>query len=178
MQFSSGPRSYTSIPLGSPAWTSRDFRNALGTFPTGVAIMTTQAPDGRPIGLTCNSFSSVSLTPPLILWSLARKAASFNAFMQAGHFAVNILAAAQQDLSRKFSSPADRFAGTPYTPGVGGVPLIDGAAAQFQCVCESRHDGGDHVIFIGRVIGFAYSNAEPLVYHRGNYANLALAESA
>jgi flavin reductase (DIM6/NTAB) family NADH-FMN oxidoreductase RutF len=150
----------------------RDYRNALGTFPTGVAIMSTRTATGRNIGLTCNSFSSVSLTPPLILWSLSKKSAYLDEFRTASYFAVNVLAADQLELSRRFASRLDRFAGIAHAAGAGGVPLIEGAAAHFECAAEHRYDGGDHLILIGRVVAYAYRDAEPLVYHRGQYTLL------
>lgn len=152
----------------------RELRNALGMFATGVTVVTTLNKEGRPIGLTCNSFSSVSLKPPLILWSLSLYSPSLHAFLQAPYFAVNILAAEQEDLSRRFSTPMkDRFAELDWTPGEGGIPLIKGSAAQLQCRNETRHYSGDHVVLIGQVLNFSYRDAEPLVFVRGRYRELA-----
>ena len=152
----------------------RDFRNALGAFTTGVTIVTTLAGDGRRVGLTCNSFSSVSITPPLVLWSLGVHSINLPVFIEASHFAINILAADQSALSRRFASAVeDRFAGVAVTPSEDGVPLIDGAAAQLECRNEARHYSGDHVIFIGEVQRYRYSVAEPLVFARGKYKALA-----
>ena len=151
---------------------ARDFRNALGTFATGVTIVTTLAA-GRPIGLTCNSFSSVSLKPPLILWSLSLYSPNLQAFLQAKHFAVNVLARDQIELSRTFSRPTeDRFAGVDYTSGEDGVPLIANAAAYLECRNESRHYSGDHAIIIGHVLRYVYRDVAPLVFWRGHYTGL------
>ena len=115
---------------GGSAFDPRDFRNALGTFPTGVAIVTTVAPDGTPIGLTCNSFSSVSLSPALVLWSLSLRSPNLNRFLQAPNFAINVLAADQRSVSHRFAQPiANKFEGVRYTQGKLGVPLIFDAAA-------------------------------------------------
>ena len=152
----------------------RDFRNALGAFTTGVTVVTTLAGDGRRVGLTCNSFSSVSITPPLILWSLGVHSMNLPVFIEATHFAVNILAADQSKLSRRFASPVDdRFAGVAVTLSEDGVPLIDGAAAQLECRNEARHYSGDHVIFIGEVQRYRCTGVEPLVFARGKYKALS-----
>jgi flavin reductase (DIM6/NTAB) family NADH-FMN oxidoreductase RutF len=149
---------------------SRDYRRALGQFATGVTVVTTRASDGRRIGLTVNSFSSVSLDPPLVLWSLARKAASFADFSSATHFAVNVLGAGQHHLSRQFSTQLpDRFAGVDCAEGPAGCPLLSGAIAQFVCRIVQRHDGGDHVIFLGAVEEYKWLDGEPLVFHSGRY---------
>lgn len=152
----------------------REFRNALGMFATGVTVVTTVNAAGRPIGLTCNSFSSVSLKPPLILWSLSLYSPNLQAFLQAPYFAVNILAAEQEALSKRFSTAMkDRFADLDWIAGEGGIPLIKGSAAQLQCRNETRHYSGDHVVLIGQVLKFVYRDAEPLVFVRGRYRELA-----
>lgn len=151
-------------------FTSKDFREALGCFPTGVAIIT--APDdlGGYVGVTVNSFTSVSLDPPLVLWSLARDSYSRQAFVSAGWFAINILAAGQVELSKRFATrQLDKFAGVVVERGLGGVALFDGCSARFQCRTYAVHDGGDHLIFIGEVIDFDYRGRDPLVFHRGRY---------
>lgn len=161
-------------PSAAPEIDPRELRNALGMFATGVTVVTTLNADGRPVGLTCNSFSSVSLKPPLILWSLSLYSPNLQTFLQAPYFAVNILAAEQQDLSKRFSTPmADRFAGLDWVAGEGGIPLITGSAAQLQCRNETRHYSGDHVVLIGQVLCFSYRDAEPLVFVRGQYRELA-----
>ena len=162
-------------PAGSTdqAFDPRDFRNALGTFPTGVCIVTTISPDGAPIGLTCNSFSSVSLSPALVLWSLSLRSPNLSNFLQAPSFAINILSAEQRDLSQRFAqSIANKFEGVNQTAGRLGVPLIADAAAHLECRNETRYYSGDHVIFIGHVLHYAYRTCEPLVFCNGKYANL------
>lgn len=151
----------------------RDLRHAFGMFPTGVTIVTTRHQEGHPIGLTCNSFSSVSLTPPLILWSLSIYSPNLQAFLQAPYFGVNILARDQEHLSRRFASRiADRFEGIAWSEGEARTPLIGGAAAQIQCRNETRYYSGDHVILIGQVVQYMYRDVEPLVFSRGAYRAL------
>src|SRR6202795_5212975 len=112
----------------------RDFRNALGTYATGVTVITAAGADGRPYGLTCNSFASVSLNPPLVLWSLVIYSQGMSTFQDASHFAVNVLGASQQALASKFAiSSEDKFAGVQWTPGLGNAPLLAGSVATFQC---------------------------------------------
>lgn len=148
----------------------RDFRNALGTFATGVAIVTIAAPDGEPVGLTCNSFSSVSLSPPLVLWSLSLRSPNLPRFLQAPHFAVNILAADQAPLAQRFAQPiSNKFEGVSYQRSAEGLPLLDGTAAQLQCRNETRYYSGDHVIFIGHVLHYHWRECAPLVFYRGRY---------
>lgn len=152
----------------------RDLRNAFGMFATGVTIVTTINGEGKPLGLTCNSFSSVSLKPPLALWSLSVYSPNLQAFLSAPFFAVNILAHDQEELSRRFASQVpDRFAGVPCSSGENGIPLIGGTAAQIQCSNETRHYSGDHVVLIGRVLRYSYRDVEPLVFSRGRYRYLA-----
>jgi len=148
----------------------RDYRKALGQFATGVTVVTARTSDGRKAGVTVNSFSSVSLNPPLILWSLSRQTPSFADFTNVTHFAVNVLEAHQHHLSRQFSTPlSDKFVGVDFDPGPAGVPLLRGAIAQFVCRKVRQHDGGDHVIFIGEVEHYKYQEGEPLVFHSGRY---------
>jgi flavin reductase (DIM6/NTAB) family NADH-FMN oxidoreductase RutF len=148
----------------------RDFRRALGQFATGVTVVTARARDGRRIGMTVNSFSSVSLDPPLVLWSLSRSAPSFQDFTSISHFAVNVLAADQHHLSRQFSTPLpDKFAGVSCHEDAGAVPILDGTTAHFVCRVVKQHDGGDHVIFLGEVETYSYHEGEPLVFHSGRY---------
>jgi len=149
----------------------RAFRNALGAFTTGVTVVTTRDGSGRDVGLTVNSFNSVSLEPPLVLWSLARNSGSLPAFMDAEHFAVHILAADQEPMSNLFAQRgADKFAGIDVARGEGGVPLLPGCSARFRCRTAFRHEGGDHEIFVGEVLGFEAFERAPLVFHRGGYA--------
>jgi len=148
----------------------RDFRNALGTYATGVTIITASGSDGKPYGITCNSFASVSLNPPLVLWSLVLYSSSLSVFQNAGHFAVNVLGASQQALANKFArSSEDKFVGVEWTPGVGNAPLLKDSVANFQCRAVNRYYGGDHVIFLGAVEAYAYSRNEPLLFARGGY---------
>jgi len=148
----------------------RDYRKALGQFATGVTVVTARASDGRKVGVTVNSFSSVSLDPPLILWSLSRQTPSFIDFTNATHFAVNVLESRQHHLSRQFSTPLpDKFAGVEFEEGTGGVPLLHGAIAQFVCRKVRQYDGGDHVILVGEVEQYNYNEGEPLVFHSGRY---------
>ena len=151
----------------------RDFRGALGCFPTGVCLVTTLGPDGKPEGLTINSFSSVSLDPPMVLWSLARSASSAPVFRDAEYFAVNVLASGHAALSSHFAKPnPDKFAAFPerFLKGIQGIPLLQGAAATFECHSRHRYYGGDHIILIGNVERYAWSDAPPLLFHRGRYA--------
>jgi flavin reductase (DIM6/NTAB) family NADH-FMN oxidoreductase RutF len=148
----------------------RDFRNALSTYATGVTIITAAGMDGKPYGLTCNSFASVSLNPPLVLWSLVLYSSSLSVFQNASHFGVNVLGASQQALANKFAkSSEDRFIGVEWTPGVGNAPLIRDSVANFQCRAVNRYYGGDHVIFLGAVEAYAYNRNEPLLFARGGY---------
>jgi 3-hydroxy-9,10-secoandrosta-1,3,5(10)-triene-9,17-dione monooxygenase reductase component len=149
-----------------------EFRKALGSFATGVTVITTRAADGTPLGLTANSFNSVSLDPPLVLWSLANNAGSFEAFRNAEHWAVHVLGSDQEDLSGRFARRGeDKFAGLETEEGLGGVPLLRGCAARFECRTASQYQGGDHLIFIGEVQRFAHDEAAPLVFHGGKYAH-------
>jgi flavin reductase (DIM6/NTAB) family NADH-FMN oxidoreductase RutF len=153
-----------------PDFDPRDFRNALGSFATGVTVITAVAPDGRRAGLTCNSFASVSLNPPLVLWSLVVHSPSMQIFQEATHFAVNILGEGQGDLAMKFARPADdKFAGVMWEPGLGGAPIINDCVGHFQCRNSYRYYGGDHVIFLGAVEFYAYTRDAPLLFSRGQF---------
>jgi len=155
-----------------PSHDPRDFRSALGCFPTGVCLVTTAGPDGKPEGLTINSFSSVSLDPPMILWSLARSASSAPVFRDAEYFAVNVLGAEDAALSSHFARSApDKFAAFPkrFFRGMEGIPVLQGAAASFECHSRLRYYGGDHIILIGSVERYTWNGAAPLLFHRGRY---------
>lgn len=146
-------------------------RNALGTFTTGVTIITTRDGEGHAVGLTANSFNSVSLDPPLVLWSLAKTAMSVPAFTESTHWNVHVLAAEQQSLSNRFASKGeDKFAGLELDNGVSDAPLIKQCTARFQCRTAFTHDGGDHIIFIGEVIAFDQQDLPPLAFQSGQYA--------
>ncbi len=151
----------------------RDFRNALGTYATGVTIITAAAADGKPFGITCNSFASVSLNPPLVLWSLGVYSSSLTVFQNASHFAVHVLGKSQQALANRFAnSSEDKFAGIDWTPGLGNAPVFADSVANFQCRSVNRYYGGDHVIFLGAVEAYAYNSTEPLLFARGKYGRL------
>ncbi|MBS0347811.1 MAG: flavin reductase family protein [Proteobacteria bacterium] len=160
-------------PKNDPA--VRAFRDTLGMFPTGVTVITARAPSGEPIGLTVSSFNSVSLTPPLVVWSLSKHLPSVPIFENAAVYAINILADDQQDISQRFASRSDdKFAGLPFTEGLDGVPLLPGCVAWFECRQFSRHEGGDHVVFIGEVARFDRQiDKTPLVFQGGAYRRLA-----
>lgn len=145
-------------------------RRALGNFATGVTIITARAPDGTRVGVTASSFNSLSMDPPLILWSSMKEAKSCAAFEAASHFAVNILAADQLDMSNHFArQQLDKFAGIEWEEGIGGAPLFPGCAGRFQCETYDKLDGGDHWIFVGRVIAFDDFGRSPLCFHQGSY---------
>ena len=160
-------------PLGEQAFDQKDFRHALGTFVTGVTIVTTLRVGGEPIGVTANSFSSVSLSPPLVLWSLEKSSQNPRTFQSAEYFAINILAADKMNLSQHFSRHRpDKFNGIAWQPGLGGVPMLDNVVMQLCCRNVIHHDGGDHIIFIGRVDYYMYAGRHPLVFARGLYMDL------
>lgn len=162
-----------SNPITDQTINATDLRRSLGCFPTGVAVVTTMGRDGAPVGVTISSFNSVSMDPPLILWSLALKAASLEDFRTSGHFAVNVLSEAQVDLPRVFSSPvAERFDGLAWTKGHGGAPVLSGSSAVFECSTHVRYDGGDHEIFVGRVLRHGQGTATPLLYAHGRVSTL------
>jgi len=157
-----------SLPFTAPA-----LRAALGQFATGVAIATTLNGDDAPVGLTINSFASVSLDPPLILWSLGLGSALLPAFRARNHFAINVLAAPHQPLADRFASRRpDKFTGLDWQPGVGGVPLLSAALARFACRLEQAVPGGDHLILIGMVLDFDRAEGEPLVFFNSRYRRL------
>ena len=158
-------------PVQPPSFSAPQFRSALGMFATGVTIVTACAADGRVVGLTANSFASVSLDPPLVLWSLAQAAASLAAFRDGSHYAINVLAAGQKELAERFSRKgADRWADVEYTSGIGQAPLLAGAAATFECFNRSRYEEGDHMIFVGEVERCTrQAGASPLLFHGGRF---------
>ena len=157
-----------------PAFSERQFRDALSQFATGVTIVCTRASPGRYVGFTANSFNSVSLDPPLILWSLARRSGSLAAFEGAERYAVNVLAAEQVELARRFSRPhADRFAGVAHRLGWSDAPLIEGCVAWLECRHHARHAAGDHVVFIGEVVTVERARGSGLVFHQGGFSGVA-----
>ncbi|MFT4191356.1 MAG: flavin reductase family protein [Comamonas sp.] len=153
----------------------RAFRNVLGNFATGVTVITAQA-GGCKVGVTANSFNSVSLDPPLILWSISKKSGSFPVFEKADYFAVNILASDQIKVSNRFARPSsteDKFSEIEVEEGEGGCLLVPGASASFHCRKHSVLEGGDHWIVLGQVVAFRESGREPLLFHKGRYSSLA-----
>jgi flavin reductase (DIM6/NTAB) family NADH-FMN oxidoreductase RutF len=154
-------------------------RTALGRFATGVTVITAVAPGGRLLGLTANSFSALSLEPPLVLWSLRRASAQLAAFHDATHFAVNVLSAQQRSLGDRFACAAeDRFLGLDWRAGCGGAPVFEGVLASFECRTVQRLILGDHVLFVGEVECFAYADGQPLIYGCGAYGVPASLEAA
>jgi len=157
---------------------TREFRDALGCFATGLTVVTTTDGEGRPVGFTANSFNAVSLNPPLVLFSLDRSARCLADFVASAHFAVNVLREDQRRLSDQFaSSTGDRWAGVDYVAGRSGCPILPDAIANFDCRVHRTYDGGDHLIFVGEVLQLACDfSARPLLYCRGTYRGLAEAE--
>lgn len=168
----------------SPDFDSAHFRGALAQFATGVTIITTRAVDAEGelhlVGFTASSFNSVSLAPPLVLWSLSRAAGSLAIFRDNTHYAVNVLASDQIELSRRFGSRADRigsgegiafdrFEGIAWREGFRGAPVFEGCCAWFECFNRSRYEEGDHVIFVGEVERCGYADREPLIFQAGGY---------
>ncbi len=157
----------------APTPDTRRLRAALGRFTTGVTIVTCTDAAGEPVGLTVNSFSSLSLEPPLVLWSLRRESPSAAAFSAARHFAVNVLAESQVGVSRSFAARrADRFAEGEWSAGLHGLPVLAGAAALFECESVSAQVAGDHLLFIGRVLACSDSAVPPLLFQAGHYRTI------
>lgn len=153
------------IPPKRP--TPAAFRQALAQFPTGVTIVTAAA-ESASVGMTVNSFASVSLEPPLVLWSVSRATPSFAAFVAADAYAVHFLAADQRDLAMRFAGRADdKFAGLDHAPGVTGAPILTGVEPLLECRVRARHDGGDHVILVGEVVHIRSRAHQPLLFHAG-----------
>jgi flavin reductase (DIM6/NTAB) family NADH-FMN oxidoreductase RutF len=151
----------------------RDLRRALGAFPTGVTVVTARPAPGRAVGVTINSFSSVSLEPPLVLWCLAQSAPSRPSFLGASHFAIHVLAQDQEHVSRRFCARLeDRFDGLTLAAGLGGAPLLDGVAARFECALRETYTVGDHTIFIGEIERYTHTARPPLVFYGSVYAGL------
>ncbi|CAN7784108.1 flavin reductase family protein [Caballeronia sp. LjRoot34] len=153
----------------------RAFRDALSEFATGIAVVTTTAEDGERIGMTVSSFNSVSLEPPLVLFSIARSAFSLSAFARAERYAVNLLHAEQVDVSSRFARAlADKWASLEITSSANGSPIFPDALAVFECTQFAQYDGGDHVIFVGRVSRFVKNGGRrPLLFFRGGYHAIA-----
>lgn len=150
---------------------SHELRSALGMFATGVTIVTTRRATGRPIGLTANSFTSVSLSPPLVLWSLSKQSTSLPIFRDSMHYVINILSASQHQLALRFATRGmDRFSQVQWHPGQNGAPIIDGVVAHFECRKHKHYLEGDHELFIGEVEHCAHNRqGRPLLFHGGNF---------
>lgn len=162
----------TAAPLQAPDFDTSEFRTALGRFPTGVAVVTASTPQGSPIGLTVSSFNSVSLDPPLVLWSLALRSRALTLFQNVDRYAIHVLAAGQARLARHFATPnqTDRFADIAWARNEHGTPrLTHGAAAWFECHNRSHYLEGDHLILVGEVERCGHGTDMPLVFHAGGF---------
>jgi flavin reductase (DIM6/NTAB) family NADH-FMN oxidoreductase RutF len=162
------------MSAGASPGDTRLLRHALGCFGTGVTIVTCEGPGGQLFGVTANSFSSVSLDPPLVLWSIANRSASRDAFVTASHFAVHVLRAGQISLSNQFARPGDKYAGVAYSRNEHAVPVLSEYVARFECASHRVYEGGDHTILLGRVERFDFNDAEPLLFVQGEYAAASL----
>ncbi|WP_438955999.1 flavin reductase family protein [Cognatiyoonia sp.] len=151
-----------------PSTDASSFRGALGTFVTGVTLVTTDSPEG-PVGIIANSFASVSLDPPLVLWSPAKASKRFEHFAGSRRFAIHVLAADQRDVCAAFARSKTAFDAVTWTKSHCGMPLIDGALATFECNLNTTHDAGDHVIVVGEVTRCTHTDGTPLVFHSGKY---------
>ncbi|MDA8585207.1 flavin reductase family protein [Rhodobacteraceae bacterium] len=163
----------TAAPETDAGIDPRELRDALGCFATGVCVVTSLGDEGRPVGMTINSFSSVSLDPPLVLWSIGLKAPSRGAFHDHGAFAINIMGAGAKGTTLNFARPSDdKFAGIEWMPGYQGLPVLREALAVLECKVEDQIISGDHEIFIGRVVQIDKNDGDPLLFHRGSFATL------
>nr|WP_105403085.1 MULTISPECIES: flavin reductase family protein [Neorhizobium] len=173
MMITADTASITSEQIFVPdASTARHYRNALGAFTTGVTVVTATTPDG-PIGMTVNSFTSVSLDPPLVLWSPAKSSSRHAAFTAAGHFAIHVLSADQDLLSARFTRGGLGFEELFWNQNHEGVPVIPGTLARFECELSSMHDAGDHTLILGRVLRAAHREGDPLCFSRGTFGRFA-----
>ena len=155
-------------------WDKRDLRKALGSFGTGVTVVTSGNSQLRWVGVTANSFSSVSLEPPIVLWSLVSTSPNLEVFDQTERFVINVLALEQVELSKQFSKPlTDKFAGVDCVEGLGGVPVIQNCVATFECKTVQRILVGDHVLFLGQVENYVYEGKTPLLFCQGQYVQVA-----
>lgn len=159
---------------GAPGYSHDLFRTVMGCFPTGVTVVTVLGAEGARVGVTASSFNTVSLDPPLVLWSLSLKAPSLAFFREAGHFAVNVLADGQDSVALQFARPAeDKFSGIATRTGLTGAPLIEGALAHIECRVAERFAGGDHEIMLGEVVALSRGEGEPLVFRGGRFCRIA-----
>ncbi|MDY7218063.1 flavin reductase [Denitrificimonas sp. JX-1] len=157
--------------MAKASFDPQEFRSALSTFTTGVTIITTRAENGDPVGITANSFNSVSLNPPMVLWSLDKSAMSLPAFTSNKHWNVHILSVEQEALSGRFASRGeDKFKGLELDTGINNIPLLKNCTARFNCRTAFIYEGGDHMIFVGEVLGFDKSERPPLAFQSGQYA--------
>lgn len=168
------PEALPDADWGSQDLTPRTLRNLLGTYPTGVAIVTTRADDGRPVGLTINSFAPVSLEPPLVLWSLVNHSSNYEVFRDCPYFAIHFLDVSDAALASHFanSSVADKFAGVAYQQSPEGVPALDAALTTLICAHDHCKQVGDHLLMFGRIVRTAHRTGSPLVFHHGRFASL------
>lgn len=167
------PMTDTPFPhaIASPPDDPRALRSAFGRFATGVTVVTASTPSG-PVAITANSFSSVSLDPPLVLWSVGRHSKRFAAFSSCRHYAIHVLAADQADLCRRFARDGSDFSGMELALNAENVPVLGGALARFECAIENRVEGGDHLILIGRVLRMSAEDGDPLVFAAGRYGRI------
>jgi len=165
-------------PSTAPVFDSRQFRAALSQFATGITVITARMPNGHFIGLTASSFNSVSLDPPLVLWSLSNASSTMPLFRGASHYVINVLAANQADIAERFARRIeDRFEGIDYVLSPTGLPILEGVSAWFECHNRSRYPEGDHVIFVGEVERCAAQPQAALVFHAGQFRATTLARS-
>ena len=156
--------------MSSTKFDPGEYRRALGCFATGVAVVTALDKNGVRVGITINSFNSVSLRPPLVLWSVAAESQNADVFVEAEHFAVNVLAMHQRDICERFAaSGKNKFDDLDCGEGIAGVPILPTYSAVFECQTEHRYEGGDHTILVGRVLKFEDRKTDPLIFYRGHY---------
>lgn len=151
-----------------------ELRKALASYATGIAVVSTICEKGKPVGMTINSFASVSLAPPMILWSIDKDSVFFDVFNNASHFAIHVLRQDQQDLSNHFATPnEDNFAAIDHESGLADLPLLTSYVTCFQCRAEFRYEGGDHIIIVGHVMDVDHRPSDPLIFHGSQYKTLS-----
>lgn len=157
--------------MSEKVFDQREFRNALGNFATGVTVVTTKSKKGEYIGVTANSFASVSMDPPMVLWSLDKRSLSLTDYQESGFYAVNVLSDKQLELSNQFARQGgDKFEGVDFVEGLAGCPLIKDTIAKFQCKVVHQYEGGDHIILVAQVIDFDKTDDDGLLFYKGNYS--------
>lgn len=160
----------TAVPMDEQQIDIAAYRRALSCFATGVTVVTTLDGDARRVGITVSSFNSVSLDPPLVLWSVGKDSLSYDAFVNADSFIVNVLSSRQSELANRFAAKrADKFIGLDCLSGIDGIPILPDSAACFECRTEHLYEGGDHTIIVGRVQEFAEYAVDPLIIYRSDY---------